>query len=33
MSGLTFTAVPEGTGRRIALDRDDDGILDGDERP
>jgi DNA-binding beta-propeller fold protein YncE len=27
---LTFTAVPPGTGRRIALDRDSDGKLDGD---
>lgn len=29
---LTFTAVPPGTGFRIALDRDRDGHLDGDER-
>jgi DNA-binding beta-propeller fold protein YncE len=28
---LTFTAVPPGTGRRIGLDRDLDGVLDGDE--
>jgi hypothetical protein len=30
-SPLTFTAVPPGSGERIALDRDDDGVLDGDE--
>lgn len=30
-SELTFTAVPVGSGYRIALDRDADGILDGDE--
>jgi hypothetical protein len=28
---VTFTAVPKGTGSRIALDRNEDGILDGDE--
>jgi hypothetical protein len=28
---LTYTIVPEGTGRRIALDRDSDGFLDRDE--
>jgi DNA-binding beta-propeller fold protein YncE len=28
---LTFTAVPPGSGRRIALDRDLDGRLDGDD--
>jgi len=28
---LTFTAVPPQSGRRIALDRDLDGVLDGDE--
>jgi DNA-binding beta-propeller fold protein YncE len=28
---LTFTAVPPGNGRRIGIDRDLDGILDGDE--
>jgi DNA-binding beta-propeller fold protein YncE len=27
---LTFTAVPPGSGTRIALDRDSDGLLDGD---
>jgi hypothetical protein len=27
---LTFTAVPPRSGRRIALDRDLDGVLDGD---
>jgi hypothetical protein len=29
---LTFTAVPPGTGRRIGIDRDLDGVLDGDAR-
>jgi DNA-binding beta-propeller fold protein YncE len=29
---LTFTAVPAGSGRRIGIDRDLDGVLDGDER-
>jgi hypothetical protein len=29
---LTFTAVPLGSGYRIGLDRDLNGILDGDER-
>ncbi|HVU50018.1 MAG TPA: hypothetical protein VHL80_05000 [Polyangia bacterium] len=29
---LTFTAVPPGSGRRIGIDRDLDGTLDGDER-
>ena len=29
---LTFTAVPPGNGRRIGIDRDLDGTLDGDER-
>jgi hypothetical protein len=28
---LTFTAVPPGSGMRIGLDRDLDGVLDGDE--
>ena len=28
---LTFTAVPPGYGRRIGLDRDLDGVLDGDD--
>jgi DNA-binding beta-propeller fold protein YncE len=28
---LTFTAVPRGSGVRIGLDRDLDGVLDGDE--
>lgn len=28
---LTFTCVPWGSGRRIGIDRDRDGILDGDE--
>jgi hypothetical protein len=29
----TYTCVPPGTGRRIAIDRDMDGVLDGDEPP
>ena len=29
---LTFTAVPLGSGRRIGIDRDLDGVLDGDQR-
>jgi hypothetical protein len=29
---LTFTAVPPGSGVRIGLDRDLDGVLDGDDR-
>ncbi|MEM7234167.1 MAG: thrombospondin type 3 repeat-containing protein, partial [Planctomycetota bacterium] len=28
---ITVTAVPPGSGRRIAIDRDEDGFLDGDE--
>jgi DNA-binding beta-propeller fold protein YncE len=28
---MTYTAVPPGSGYRIALDRDEDGALDGDE--
>jgi hypothetical protein len=28
---VTFTCVPPGSGQRIGLDRDGDGILDGDE--
>ncbi|WP_420814248.1 hypothetical protein [Polyangium fumosum] len=28
---LTFTCVPPGTGERIGIDRDEDGIRDGDE--
>ena len=28
---LTFTAVPPGSGRRIGIDRDLDGVLDGDQ--
>jgi len=31
LTPLTFTAVPLGSGERIALDRDHDGVLDGDE--
>ena len=27
---LTFTCVPPGSGQRIGLDRDRDGLLDGD---
>jgi DNA-binding beta-propeller fold protein YncE len=30
-AALTFTAVPPGSGRRIGIDRDLDGVLDGDE--
>jgi YVTN family beta-propeller protein len=29
---LTFTCVPPGTGRRLGLDRDEDGLYDGIER-
>ena len=29
-NSLTLTAVPVGSGQRIALDRDEDGIWDGD---
>ncbi|WP_422723952.1 YncE family protein [Hyalangium rubrum] len=29
---LTYTCAPPGTGRRIGIDRDLDGFLDGDER-
>jgi DNA-binding beta-propeller fold protein YncE len=28
---LTFTCVPPGNGYRVAVDRDDDGVLDGDD--
>lgn len=28
---VTFTAVPPGSGVRIGIDRDEDGVLDGDE--
>jgi hypothetical protein len=28
---LTYTCVPLGSGKRIAIDRDEDGVLDGDE--
>jgi sugar lactone lactonase YvrE len=31
-SSLTFTCVPPGSGYRIGIDRDSDGIADGDER-
>jgi len=31
-SAITFTAVPPGEGRRIGVDRDSDGILDGRDR-
>jgi DNA-binding beta-propeller fold protein YncE len=30
-SFITFTAVPPGSGYRLALDRDEDGILDGND--
>ena len=29
--GITFTCVPPGSGRRIAIDRDNNGVLDGDQ--
>jgi len=29
---VTYTCVPPGSGRRIGIDRDEDGILDGDEK-
>jgi len=29
---ITFTCVPPGSGIRIGIDRDEDGILDADER-
>jgi hypothetical protein len=28
---LTYTCVPPGSGGRIGIDRDEDGVLDGDE--
>jgi hypothetical protein len=28
---VTYTCTPPGSGMRIALDRDEDGALDGDE--
>jgi YVTN family beta-propeller protein len=31
-SAATYTCVPTGSGNRLALDRDGDGALDGDER-
>jgi DNA-binding beta-propeller fold protein YncE len=31
VGGITFTCVPPGSGTRIGIDRDLDGILDGDE--
>jgi DNA-binding beta-propeller fold protein YncE len=31
-AALTYTCVPPGSGRRIGIDRDLDGALDGDER-
>jgi hypothetical protein len=31
LGGITFTCVPPGSGTRIGIDRDLDGILDGDE--
>jgi hypothetical protein len=30
---LTFTVVPAGTEMRVGIDRDSDGIYDGDEVP
>jgi len=32
-NAVTFTCVPPGSGVRIGIDRDLDGILDGDEHP
>ena len=32
-NAITFTAVPPGSGVRIGIDRDLDGVLDGDEHP
>ncbi|HEX6899389.1 MAG TPA: beta-propeller fold lactonase family protein [Thermoanaerobaculia bacterium] len=29
---LTYTCTPPGSGRRIGIDRDEDGVLDGDEK-
>jgi hypothetical protein len=29
---VTFTCVPPGSGARIGVDRDGDGVWDGDER-
>jgi DNA-binding beta-propeller fold protein YncE len=29
---ITYTCVPPGSGRRIGIDRDEDGFLDGDEQ-
>jgi len=29
---ITFTCVPPGSGIRIGIDQDEDGVLDGDER-
>lgn len=29
--GLTFTCTPPGSGKRMGIDRDEDGVLDGDE--
>ena len=28
---ITYTCVPPGSGRRIGIDRDEDGVFDGDE--
>jgi hypothetical protein len=30
---LTYTCVPPGSGYRIGIDRDNDGVLDRDTRP
>jgi hypothetical protein len=29
---LTYTCVPPGSGKRVGVDRDEDGFWDGDER-
>jgi hypothetical protein len=31
LASITYTAVPRGSGARIAIDRDGDGYADGDE--
>jgi hypothetical protein len=29
---VTYTCVPPGSGKRVGVDRDEDGAWDGDER-
>ena len=31
-TNITYTCVPKGNGRRLALDRDLDGVLNGDSQ-